>query len=79
MSDSIFKAVVTHFESEHTTMRFGTSIYEIYPSHGSSVCFIKSRLDGEHEVLEHMMDFDTACHKIASDIEKQIAAHWVEE
>lgn len=76
MTDSIFKAVVTHFETDHTTMRFGDKLYEIYPSHGSSFCYIKSRPDGEHEHMQQLIDFDAACIAIAQDIEKQILRHW---
>lgn len=76
MTETIFAAVVTHFETGQSKMRFGNTIYEIYPGHKDKVHFFVSNGNNEPSTDARHLTFDEACKIVAVDIEKEILNYW---
>jgi hypothetical protein len=77
MSDSIFKAIVTHFEANNTRLQFGNTIYEIFPSEQNECFLFKGSSTGDGpELVESNIPFDEACIFVAKDVESYIVNHW---
>lgn len=79
MTDSIFKAMIAHFETGHDTLRIMDKEYELWPQEPSNfIVFIKDTLTGDRDVLSRDTGFDEACMAIARSVELDIASYWEE-
>jgi hypothetical protein len=78
-SGSIFKAVVTHFESGQTRLNFGNAFYEIFPGYQGRVSYFEGKGKNDPYSTAHHMSFDEACEVVALSIESEIMAHWGRE
>ena len=77
MSDTIFKAIVTHFESGQNRLHFGNTIYEIYPSMRNDCVLLEGQSSGEGpNIVERQINFDKACAYVANQVESKILEHW---